>query len=466
MAIDIAKCIHWRAITLTVSAYCNLPTSWAYHAHTMGTLQTPLPRSPAARVATHSRGATFSSRRDYRCTSHRQKHAGSIKPHHGSVSYFTLDNAKSRALARHEPRTFVSQAPRLTIDEIQRQPDLLVTIKVVVDRDNHPGQFVLTGSANLLSMKRVSESLAGRARYLTLWPMTRREQLGFGSAGCWSSFMEKSVRDWMNVVDEQSAPAENWRELAMRGGYPQPAFGYPELNQSADRAELFSGYTQTYPERDLRDLASVDSSYDFQRLMRAVCQRIGNVVHQSDLARDTGLARTSVQRYLNLLEVSYQLVRVETYAVNRTKRLMKLAKYYWSDTGLALHIGEDGAPRGAHLENLVLTDLLAWRETDATRPGVMYRRTSGGEEVDFVVERKQQSLPIEVKASTNPGYADAKHLRTFLTEYPNAIGGLSKNKLHAIFNPRIAAHRSIGEPPVCCADVMYAMKSSVSASPL
>ena len=339
-------------------------------------------------------------------------------------SYFTLDNAETRALAAREPRAFVSQSPRLTIDEIQREPDLLLAIKEAVDRDNYPGRFVLTGSANLLLMNRVSESLAGRARYLTLWPMTRREQLGFGSAGCWSSFLDTPVRDWISVVDEQVAPAEDWRELALRGGYPQTALGYPEHNQYADRTELFAGYTQTYLERDLRDLASIDSLYDFQRLMQAVCQRIGNVVHQTDLARDTGLPRTTVQRYLNLLEVSYQLVRVEAYGVNRTKRLMKLPKYYWSDTGLALHIGEDSVPRGAHLENLVLTDLLAWCETDAARPGVMYWRTSGGEEVDFVVERKQQLLAIEVKASTNPGYADTKHLRTFLTEYPNAVGGL------------------------------------------
>ncbi len=401
-----------------------MPMSWAYYAHTMGTLHNmlPLPRLLELQLARTMRLfpviVITGARRTGKSTLVRERLTTAASP------YLTLDNAETLALAKREPRAFVSQSPRLTIDEIQREPDLLLAIKAAVDRDNRPGRFVLTGSANLLLMNRVSESLAGRARYLTLWPMTRREQLGFGSAGCWSSFLDTPVRDWIGVVDEQVAPAEDWRELAMRGGYPQTALGYPEHNQSADRAELFAGYTQTYLERDLRDLASIDSLYDFQRLMRAVCQRIGNVVHQTDLARDTGLPRTTVQRYLNLLEVSYQLVRVEAYAVNRTKRLMKLPKYYWSDTGLALHIGEDGAPRGAHLENIVLTDLLAWRETDAARPGVMYWRTSGGEEVDFVVERKHQLLAIEVKASTNPGYADAKHLRTFLAEYPNAVGGL------------------------------------------
>jgi predicted AAA+ superfamily ATPase len=159
--------------------------------------------------------------------------------------------------------------------------------------------------------------------------------------------------------------------------------------------------------------------------MRAVCLRIGNVVHQADLARDRGLPRTTVQRYLNLLEVSYQLVRIEAYAVNRTKRLMKSPKYYWSDSGLALHLSGDSPPQGAHLENLVLNDILAWRETEATRPNVLYWRTSTGAEVDFVVEHKGRPLAIEVKATANPGYADARHLRTFLTEYHDtAVGGL------------------------------------------
>lgn len=337
--------------------------------------------------------------------------------------YLTLDAAESLAMATREPRALVSQAPSLTIDEVQRAPDLLLAIKAAVDQDERPGRFVLTGSANLLLMNRVGESLAGRARYLTLWPMARREQLGLAEAGCWSDLLSTPVARWTEVIAGQVAPDEVWQEVAWRGGYPQPALGYPEPRQAAERAELFTGYTQTYLERDLRDLAHVDSLYDFQRLMRAACLRIGNVVQQTDLARDVGLPRTTVQRYLNLLEVSYQLVRIEAYAVNRSKRLTKSPKYYWSDTGLALHLAGETSPRGAHLENLVLTDLLAWRETDSARPSILYWRTSTGEEVDFVIERQGRVLPVEVKATTNPGYADARHLRTFLGEYREEAPG-------------------------------------------
>lgn len=337
--------------------------------------------------------------------------------------YLTLDAAESRTMATREPRAFVSQAPTLTIDEVQRAPDLLLAIKEAVDQDGRTGRFILTGSANLLLMSRVGESLAGRARYLTLWPMARREQLGLAEAGCWTELFATPATQWTDVIAAQVAPDEAWQEVALRGGYPQPALGYPEPRQAAERAELFAGFTQTYLERDLRDLSHIDSLYDFQRLMRAVCLRLGTVVQQTDLARDTGLPRTTVQRYLNLLEVSYQLVRVEAYAVNRTKRLTKSPKYYWSDTALALHLAGETTPSGAHLENLVLTDLLAWRETDAGRPSILYWRTSTGEEVDFVIERQGRLLPVEVKATTNPGYADARHLRTFLSEYRGETAG-------------------------------------------
>jgi len=326
-------------------------------------------------------------------------------------------------MAEHEPRAFVTQAPALSVDEVQRAPDLLFAIKEAVDRDPAPGRFVLTGSANLLLMHRVAESLAGRARYLTLWPMARREQLGMGEAGCWSALLDAEPRAWPSILGAQVAPRDSWRELAARGGYPQPALHFGEPRQAADRAELFAGYAQTYLERDLRTLAAVESLYDFQRVMRAVCERLGQVIHQSDIARDVGLPRTTVQRYLNLLEVSYQLVRVDAYAVNLTKRLIKSPKYYWSDTGLALHLAGDSAPVGAHLENVILTDLLAWRETEVTRPNVLYWRTSTGEEVDFVVERKGRLLAVEVKATSNPGYADARHLRTFLSEYGSTVQG-------------------------------------------
>lgn len=339
--------------------------------------------------------------------------------------YHTLDNAEIRGIAAAEPRELLYGEKGVTLDEVQRVPELLLAVKEAVDEAPHMGRIVLTGSANLLLLKRASESLAGRARYLTLWPMTRREQLGLGTAGMWSEFFTHPRAEWVTATAAQIAPREDWRLLATRGGYPEPALRFPEPSQDSDRRELFEAYTQTYLERDLRDLAAIDALADFRRLMRVVALRVGNVVHQTDIARDVSLPRTTVQRYLDLLEVSYQLVRVEPYAVNRTKRVVKAPKLYWSDTGLALALAGTSEPTGAHLENIVLTDLLAWRETQPGRPSILYWRTDGGAEVDFVIEWNGRLLPIEVKATTRPGYDDARHLRTFAAEYGNdVLGGL------------------------------------------
>jgi len=341
--------------------------------------------------------------------------------------YITLDAAVNREIAAAEPAVLLGaqQQSELTVDEVQRVPGLLLSIKELVDADRVNGRFLLTGSANLLLLRSVSESLAGRARYLTLWPMTRREQLGLARCGIWSELFEQTAASWLDVVHAQSAPREPWQALAARGGYPAPALRNPTRSADPDRDELFTGYTQTYLERDLRELAAVDSLVDFQRLMRAVCLRLGAVLNQTELARDTGIARTTVQRYLNLLEISYQLVRLEPYSINRSKRLVKSPKLYWSDTGLALHLAAGQAPTGAHLENIVCTDLLAWREIDPARPAILFWRTATGEEVDFVIERQGRLLGVEVKATTNPGYNDSKGLRTFLQEYgKDALGGV------------------------------------------
>ena len=155
---------------------------------------------------------------------------------------------------------------------------------------------------------------------------------------------------------------------------------------SEDRALWFSGYVQTYLERDLQALRAVENLNPLRRLMRAACLRIGNLVNQTELGRDVGISQPQVHRFLNLMEASYQAVHLSAYAVNRTHRLIKAPKLYWSDTGLALFLAGESEPRGAHLENLVLTDLLAWRDLQARRPKVLYWRTATGIEVDFVIE--------------------------------------------------------------------------------
>lgn len=216
------------------------------------------------------------------------------------------------------------------------------------------------------------------------------------------------------MLAAQPGDPDDWRSLARCGGFPTPALG---MASSEERAIWFDGYVRTYLERDLKDLASISALPDFRRLMRASCLRIGQLVNQTELGRDAALPQPTVHRWLNLLETSYLLVRLPAYAVNRTKRLIKAPKVFWGDTGVALHLAGVAEPTGSHFENVVLQDLLAWRDARLERAELGYWRTSIGEEVDFVIETSGRLLAIEVKATARPRLADAAHLRTFRAEY-------------------------------------------------
>ena len=337
--------------------------------------------------------------------------AESLTP--GPRRYLSFDDLDVLDAARRDPEVLVGGSEPVTLDEVQREPSVLYHVKRAIDRRRVPGRFLLTGSANLLLMRQVSESLAGRASYLTLSPMTRREQQGRGACGIWGELVDADPEQWPEVVAAQPDDVLDWRDAAQRGGFPVPAL---QLDTPADRAIWFDGYVRTYLERDLRDISAVASLSDFRRLMQAASLRIGALVNQTDLGRDVALAQSTVHRYLNLLEASMVLVRLPAYAVNRTKRLIKAPKLYWVDTGLALHLaGTD--PTGAHLENLVLADMLAWCATRTDHAAVCHWRTAAGQEVDFIIEAGDRVLPVEVKASARPRLSQIAPLRSFLADY-------------------------------------------------
>lgn len=358
----------------------------------------------------------------------------------GRRAYHTLDDLEVRALAERTPDELVGRPGPMVLDEVQRVPDLLLAVKRAVDRERQPGRYILTGSANLLLMKSVSESLAGRAAHLSLWPMTRRERLGQGRAGLWTELLDHPCDEWPDVLGAQDPVPVDWRQIAAEGGYPVPAV---EHSDPTDRAIWFDGYIRTYLERDLQDLSSIDNLVAFRRLMGAACLRLGQLVNQTELGRDVQLSQPTARRWLNLLEASYQLVPLPAYGVHRTRRLIKTPKAYWSDTGLALRLAGLSTPTGAHLENLVLSDLLVWRDaTLLDRPALFYWRTATGEEVDFVVERGPELLGVEVKATARPRPSDAKHLRTFREEYGESVRGcllLHAGDEVAWLGPRILA---------------------------
>ena len=335
----------------------------------------------------------------------------------GQRVYRSLDDLDVAELANRDPMALVGGTDPITLDEVQRAPELMLAIKRAIDLDRVPGRFLITGSANLLLMQRVSESLAGCASYLTLWPMTRGETVGRGDCGLWQDLLQGDDHAWPEIVRASTRTQTDWRLLARRGGFPTPALA---LLSDADRALWFDGYVRTYLERDLQAQSAIKALPDFRRLMRAVCLRLGQLLNQTELGRDVALPQSTVHRYLNLMEASYMLVRVPAYSVNRTKRLVKSPKLYWSDTGLAMHILAVQAADGPHLENLVLGDLLAWRDVHPNRAEILNWRTARGEEVDFVLEIGDRLVPIEVKVTPRPSLKDTANIRLFRQEYGTA----------------------------------------------
>lgn len=334
----------------------------------------------------------------------------------------TLDDAATREAAQTDARALLGGDAPLLIDEVQRVPELMLALKIAVDEmgtRRRPGHFLVTGSANPLTMKSVADSLAGRASYVPLHPLTRRELLGMGTAGIWSELFTTPYDHWRELLDDQVAPEEDWRARSSIGLFPTPAL---QLDDEA-RSQWFSGYEATYLDRDIRDITNIHNVPDFRRLMALLALRIGNLTNQTEVGRDARLAQAQVHRWMNLLETTFQMFRLDAFSINRGTRLIKTPKTYWIDTGLALHLTRERTPRGAHLENLVLHDLRAWRDSADDRADISYWRTAGGREVDFIVEHNGRMIAVEVKSSPNVSPRDTAHLNAFTEEHGASVLG-------------------------------------------
>jgi predicted AAA+ superfamily ATPase len=337
--------------------------------------------------------------------------------------YRTLDDLDLLGRARTRPEDLWAGTDRVVIDEVQRAPELLLAVKRAVD-ENPGRRFVLTGSANLLMMSRVAESLAGRAVYVEMLPMSLGESLHRPPP----SVLEDALAGVLpNEGKLPNGPRDPW-PLILRGFLP-PLL---RLDSSVAAVRWWEGYVATYLERDLRQLSQIESLPDFRHLMQALALRSGQLLNLSETARDVGLSQPTAHRYTRLLEVSGLFHAVPAFARNRTKRLMKSPKALWTDPGLACFLAgiHDAATlmesreAGRLFETLVWLHLGILAQRMTPRPTLHHWRTATGVEVDFVVEHGRRLLPIEVKSTTRPGYDDAKGVEAFLAEYPEAKVGL------------------------------------------
>jgi len=331
-------------------------------------------------------------------------------------TYLTLDDPLTLAQAVEDPDGLVTRGGGLTvIDEVQRAPDVLRAVKVAVDRDPSPGRFLLTGSANLLELRSTTESLAGRAVYLELLPLTWSEIAGAPRPSTLeAAFAASSAEEFAAAVGPGPPEGgERARALALAGGMPEAHTLTPE-----DRRVWYDSYRRTFLERDLRQLSEIGSVPEFGRLTSLALLRTGGLLNKSQLAADAHISHTTADRYLGLLEVAYQIRRLTPYLPNVGKRLVKSPKLYAVDGGAAAWAANAWDWRaavasgrdGALLETFAISDIIAWDGLSGTSR-YHFWRTAAGAEVDLVVERGERIVGIEFKAARTLALRDYSGLR-------------------------------------------------------
>lgn len=334
--------------------------------------------------------------------------------------YVSLDRGLNLAAAREDPAAFVSgSAETLAIDEVQRVPDLLLEIKASVDADRRPGRFLLTGSADVLALPRVAETLAGRMEVLRLWPLSQGE-----IEGRRETFLDALLHGDPEAL-ASGAPATNREELSARisaGGFPEAV-----ARDGQRRSRWFDSYLDTMLQREVRELANVAGLSELPRLMLLLAARATGLLNYADIARDLGLPQTTLKRYIALLENAFLVRAIPAWFRNIGKRLVKSPKLILTDTGLLAHLlgGGAGLERsfGAALENFVLMELVKQASVHPDRPAVFHYRTAQGREVDAVIERRGGPVcAVEVKAAGRLTSRDTAGLRGLAEDLGDEFG--------------------------------------------
>ncbi|UOD51387.1 ATP-binding protein [Orrella daihaiensis] len=333
------------------------------------------------------------------------------------MQYITLDDETTRLSVQDDPVGLIRSLDRAVIDEVQRVPELVLAIKKAVDEDRRPGRFLLTGSANLMTLPTVADSLAGRMETQQLLPLSQAEirqhgdQLPFDN---WvqSAFSGKVLESTDLVLGQQLA------DLVIKGGYPEA------LTRGNDdrRAQWARAYIDSILVRDVADLAQVDKLDKMPRLFEALAHTAGQMTNYAKLGGQVGLDTKTANRYVGIFEQLYLISRVPVWAVNRLNRVVKTPKLQFIDSGLLAAISEFGHEElardktrfGALLETFVYSELLKHVNSSSRRYRLFYYRDVTGTEVDIVIENAAaEVIGIEVKASATVRRKDLDGLRKF-----------------------------------------------------
>lgn len=326
------------------------------------------------------------------------------------VRYLTLDDELTLLAAREDPVGMIRSLDRAVIDEIQRAPQLLLAIKKTVDEDRRPGRFLLTGSANLMALPTVADSLAGRMETLTLLPLSQSEMRG-------------SVANWIDgafagqiLSPAQLVVGDDLVEAVLRGGYPEA------VSRATPRRRTAWGrqYIDAIIQRDVRDVAGIDKLDQLPRFLCALAQVSGQMCNYSQLGGQVGLDHKTAARYIGVFEQMYLLKRIEVWARNRLNRVVKTPKVQLIDSGLLSTLAaitpaivqQNRGRFGSVLETFVFGELLKHTTTAENDYQLLYYRDHDQFEVDFVIENAAGLLVgVEVKAAATVKESDLRGLK-------------------------------------------------------
>jgi len=328
------------------------------------------------------------------------------------VPYLTLDDATSLAAARADPQGFVRGINRAIIDEVQRAPELLLAIKLAIDQDRRPGRFLLTGSANLMGLPAIADSLAVRVEIHTLLPLSNAEMSARAP-----DFLERAVaQDWAGYPPRASVAGDALVEHVLAGGYPEM-----RLRASATRRQAWArAYVATLVERDIRDVAQIAEAHRIPQLLAILATMTGQLLNLSLIGGQLGLNLRTAEKYIAVLEKLFLVRRLPAWGRNELTRLVKTPKIHFLDAGLQgslVRANLDWLRRerqrfGPILESWVFGELQKAMALSEEHWFISHYRDKDQVEVDFVLESaKRMVIGVEVKAAASVNVADFKGLR-------------------------------------------------------
>jgi uncharacterized protein len=340
--------------------------------------------------------------------------------------YVTFDDADALAFARSDPNGFLAALPDpVILDEIQRVPELLRALKLSVDRDRRPGRFLLTGSANLLLLPKLGDSLAGRMAIIELQPLAAAEQER-APGGFLAAWIAGKLKPSLAASLSPPPPSRDLAARVIAGGFPESWVRTPARARSWHR-----DYVRALLERDVQDVARVREPRDLSRLLALLALRTGELLNISTLSNELDLRRETVENHLAACERLYLVRRLLPWHRHPAKRLIKTPKLHFVDSGLAATLADltaedwhDQRERFGHLlETFVLQQLTAqagWTDRDLR---FWHYRDKDQVEVDFVLTRGRRTWGVEVKATATPAQADISGLRRLAAQCGDDFAG-------------------------------------------